>query len=271
MNYKTFAPHPLLANAVKCCWTLDAPASPGMDKQRIVPDGCMEMIFHYGDHFFQFLEDETAIVQPKSFVFGQITVPLTIAPSGVTGVFAVRFHPQGFSSICNPDPAKMKDKATPLADLFGDEGSMLETSMMQDISTDERIVIIENFLVKKYAFAAQREKLASASVELLWKSKGRLSMEQLTAGLDVNKRMLQRKFSSTIGLSPKQLSKIIRLQSALRCLIENPPSSLTGLAYENGYYDQAHFIKEFKEFTGTTPGQFYSEQLKLAVLFSGND
>ncbi|MGZ5220708.1 MAG: helix-turn-helix domain-containing protein, partial [Chitinophagaceae bacterium] len=79
---------------------------------------------------------------------------------------------------------------------------------------------------------------------------------------------MERKFVSAIGLSPKQLSRVVRLQATLKMLEQQNFGSLTSLAYENGYYDQAHFIKDFKEFTGTSPKFFFSENLKLATLFA---
>ncbi|MBL7882399.1 MAG: AraC family transcriptional regulator [Chryseobacterium gambrini] len=80
-----------------------------------------------------------------------------------------------------------------------------------------------------------------------------------------------RKFSSAIGLSPKQLSRTIRLQAALKMLLNDQFSNLVELAYENEYYDQAHFIKDFKEFTGSTPKEFYGTHLKMSSLFYGTD
>lgn len=61
---------------------------------------------------------------------------------------------------------------------------------------------------------------------------------------------------------------MVRIQSVLKSLLENNYSNLTDVAYENNFYDQAHFIKEFKEFTGVSPKDFYSENLKLSNLFS---
>ena len=67
----------------------------------------------------------------------------------------------------------------------------------------------------------------------------------------------------------KQLTKIIRLQAALKMMQQKQFATLTALAYESGYYDQAHFIKDFKEFAGTSPKEFYKDNLKLSALFIG--
>ena len=86
-----------------------------------------------------------------------------------------------------------------------------------------------------------------------------------------NRRQLTRKYSSTIGVSPKQLSKIIRIQNTLKTLLTKDVTSLTELAYENEYFDQAHFIKDFKEFTGLTPKEFYGDHLKMSLIFDNKD
>jgi transcriptional regulator GlxA family with amidase domain len=101
--------------------------------------------------------------------------------------------------------------------------------------------------------------------------KGQVSVDELSEQLNINRRQLERRFASAIGLSPKQLAKIVRLQAALKMLEQGHFTSLTALAYENGYFDQAHFIKDFKEFTGLSPKQFFAGNLTMTALFVGSD
>lgn len=70
------------------------------------------------------------------------------------------------------------------------------------------------------------------------------------------RRQLERYFKKQIGISPKQLGKVIRLQASLQMLANQKNETLTEIAYENHFFDQAHFIKDFKQFTGETPEQF---------------
>jgi transcriptional regulator GlxA family with amidase domain len=100
---------------------------------------------------------------------------------------------------------------------------------------------------------------------------GQLSIDELSRQTKTNRRQLVRKFSSAIGLSPKQLSKTIRLQATLKTLLTRKVTNLTDLAYESDYYDQAHFIKDFKEFTGLTPKEFYGDHLKMSLIFDSTD
>ncbi len=271
MDYNTYAPHNNLADFVKCYWTLEAPKETKPSKQKIVPDGCMEMIFHYGDLFKQYVKDEAFVVQPRCFVFGQITNSLAIEPTGTTGIFAVRFLPDGFIPFATLPLSVMENRAVPLQELFGTDGEQLAQNMLNASSHSERITIIETFLMQQIVAPAAIDRVTKLSVEVIMQLNGQLSVQELSNQIQINRRQLERKFASVIGLSPKQLAKIIRLQAALKMLAGKQFTSLTSLAQEGSYYDQAHFIKDFKEFTGLSPKQFYADDLKMSTLFTGTE
>lgn len=250
---------------------MEAPAGKVPERQRVVPDGCMEMIFNDGDLFYQMLENGTRLQQPRCFVFGQITSPLDIEPSGSTGIFAIRFHPDGFAPFTTLSMHSLDNRAVPLAELYGRTGVELEKNILDERSTTVRIAIIESFLLNRLNSLEGTDALAKSSVDMLLRSKGQVSIDDLAGQLNTSRRQLERRFSSAIGLSPKQLAKIIRLQATLKLMEQEQFTSLTSLAHENGYFDQAHFIKDFREFTGMTPRQFYGDNLKLSALFIGTE
>jgi hypothetical protein len=100
MDYKTYIPNSKLAHYIKCYWTLEAPKENTPEKQKIIPDGCLEMIFHHGDLFKQYLEDGSSLIQPKSFVFGQLTKVLEIEPTGENRYFRCSFFTRRFFCFC---------------------------------------------------------------------------------------------------------------------------------------------------------------------------
>lgn len=99
MIYETFNPHPDLDAIVKCHWILEVPANMEASKQRIIPDGCIEMCFILGDDIKRFISDIEYIIQPRAMVFGQITKPYHVQPTGYVNTFAVRFYPFGFANF----------------------------------------------------------------------------------------------------------------------------------------------------------------------------
>ena len=264
LKYQTISPSSKLEAFIKCYWTLDGSL---IEKQRIIPDGCVEMIFHYGDLYKQYLEGENYIIQPRCFVFGQVTRALDIEPTGNTGIIAVRFHPEGFTPFCTLALSEIENKGIPLHQIFEKNGALLEQEVLNAENNERRINIIESFLLAQITKSESIDRIVQLSVKTLLSSKGNLSVKNLSANSDIHRRQLERRFSKSIGLSPKQLSKVIRLQATLKIFSNKNIGSLTEVAHEGGYFDQAHFIKDFKEFTGVTPKYFYSENLRLSALF----
>lgn len=267
MDYQTFQPHAELASLIKCYWTLESPKEDIPQPQTIVPDGCMEMIFHYGDLYRQYIDGE-AVVQPRNCVFGQLTKPLKIEPTGITGIFSVRFHHEGFLPFTTIPIKEMDDQAVPLEKLFGTAGTELGEKVFQSKTIREKINTVENFLRERLNTEAI-DRIVQSTVDILLQVNGQISVNELSRQTNINRRQLERKFSSAIGMSPKQLSKTIRLQSTLKHLLSKEYINLTALAHDAEYYDQAHFIKDFKEFTGLTPKEFYGDNLQMSSLFYG--
>ncbi len=269
MEYNTYAPSQGLTKYIKCFWTLSDDASGAGVRQRIVPDGCMEMIFHLGDHFIQFVSNDS-FVQPKAFVFGQITEPLEIAPSGRSDIFAVRFHPEGFNRFATIPLRSMYDRAVPLDELYGSSGFELERCIAAAESVSARMEIVSIFLHQRIIETGGTDELVRSAVDLLIDSKGQQTLQEVVTGIQISRRQLERRFSDEVGLTPKQLSRIIRLQNALAGMKEKRWPSFTVLAAECGYFDQAHFIRDFRAFTGFTPSGFYGENTRMTGFFSDN-
>lgn len=257
----------VLSEFVKCYWTLESDPEDAPVRNKIVPDGSMKMIFHYGDPYIHHPENGSAFQLPKSFVVGQLTTPYEVEPEGKTATFFVCFRPNGFIPF-SPIPIKeMENKVVSLEDLYGKAGVDISEKILNATDTKERIVLIEAFLTKLLTGSETIDQIVKSTIETILSAKGQLSVNQLSDQNKVTRRHLARKFSESVGISPKQLSKTIRLQAALKILLNQKVDKLTDLAYQNEYYDQAHFIKDFKEFTGLTPKEFYGDDLKMSLIF----
>ncbi|HEV7781410.1 MAG TPA: helix-turn-helix domain-containing protein [Chitinophagaceae bacterium] len=268
MNYQVFTPSPELQPFVKCFWTLEDEGKDTLIKQRVIPDGCMEMIFHCGDRYRQYFEDGTSLLQPRCFIFGQISNYIDIAPTGVSNIVAARFLPEGLAPFLKIPVTHLENKAVDLESLFGSAGKELEEKVIAAVKTGERIGLIEIFLLSLLTEPAAIDMITRNCVDIILRSQGQLDITELAGKANVNRRNMERKFVSMIGMSPKQLSRVVRLQATIKMLGQQKFTSLTSLAYENGYYDQAHFIRDFKEFAGTSPKSFFAGNLQLAALFA---
>lgn len=260
MNYQTFQPHSDLESLVKCYWTLEVPAQKEVQRQLIIPDGCIEMIFILGDDIKRYTSNAKFIIQPREFILGQISDEFYIEPIGYVNSFAVRFYPYGFANFTPTPLKKLANKETPIALLFGENPSQeLGQKIMQATNTKERIEIIESFLLNKLNDKTTIDSIVKTTIDALFSTGGKTSITAILKDDLSKRRQLERKFIQQIGISPKQLGKVIRLQTALKMLLNQQSETFAEIAYESEYYDQAHFIKDFKEFTGTTPKEFLKD------------
>lgn len=269
MEYRTYPPHPDLAPLIDCYWTLEVPAAPDPVKQRIIPDGLIELAFILGDDIKRYTTQSEYILQPRAMVLGQTMAPFYIEPVGAVNTFAIRFYPYGFAAFTNVPIKDLADRETPLALLFGDRvAAELEQKIAAAENVEQRIAIMEDFLLARLTAPAAIDQLVKSTVDAIYASGGGAAIKSILKDSPAERRRLERKFVKLIGISPKQLGKVIRLQAALKQMLGEQAASLTRIAHESEYYDQAHFIKDFKEFTGVNPGDFLdNEHMRLSALF----
>ena len=269
MNYQTFQPQPDLASLISCYWTLEVPATDDTQKQRIIPDGTIEMAFILGDDIKRYTTGDNFILQPRAMVLGQTLEPFYIEPTGYVNTFAIRFYPYGFANFVTVPISTLANKETPIEMLFGEKISKkLAQEIIHATDTKQRIEIIERFLLKKLSEQSTVDKIVKTTMDALLSTKGSTSISDILKEDLSKRRQVERKFVKQIGVSPKQLGKVIRLQSALKMLLNDEGEKLTNIAYESEYYDQSHFIKDFKEFTGISPKEFLgNENMTLSSIF----
>lgn len=116
------------------------------------------------------------------------------------------------------------------------------------------------------------DEIVKSTIQALSETKGSASIKSILKTDPSRRRKLERDFSKRVGMSPKQLGKVIRLQAALKLMLNQDKEILTEVAYESEYYDHAHFIKDFKEFTGVSPTKYMNDdQMKLSSLIYAKD
>jgi YesN/AraC family two-component response regulator len=186
---------------------------------------------------------------------------------------SIRFYPYGFAAFAATGIKDLANRETPIKLLFGDEpATELEQQINNATTTENRIAIVETFLLDRLKDRKTIDSIVKATVDALIQTEGSESITSILKPHLSKRRQLERKFFNEVGLSPKQLGKVIRLQTALKILLNQQYESLTKIDYETSYYDQAHFIKDFKEFTGTNPKDFLGDkEFFLSTIFYSED
>jgi hypothetical protein len=231
------------------------------------------MIFTLGDDIKRYTSGDEFIIQPRAMILGQTIDPFYIEPMGYVNSFAIRFYPYGFVNFVTTSIKNLANKETPIELLFEEISAKdLEQKIIHATDIKERIEIIENFLLGKLNEKTTIDNIVKTTVDALLATKGSAPINTILKDDLSKRRQLERKFLKQIGISPKQLGKVIRLQAALKMLLNQRSENLTKIAYESEYYDQAHFIKDFKEFTGTNPKEFLDDdKMTLSSLFYTED
>ena len=241
-------------------------------KLRIFSDGNTGMVFSFKDPLIsQFNKPATPYYLPDSFIYGQLSSFKDLYCAGETSLMIIVFHPHGLSNILAVPSDELKNKSINTSWLFGPGGDELHEKLFSSTNIRYKITLAEDFFRKILATRdIPDQSLITASIDFITRHKGLLPVSSLTEFTGYNERKLERTFIQSIGISPKRFSNIIKLHVFLKQLRDRPAQvNLTYLGYEAGYYDQPHLIREFKKYTGLTPGQYDSITNPLAINFLG--
>ena len=272
MHYEEIAPCPALARHVKCYWTMESAASSSVRQERILPDGCSEIVFNLADPFNQHKSDGSIERQPLNLLVGQMRSHLLIEPTGRIGLFGIRFWPGGAYPFLLIPQDEIADRVVDLDSAFGRTARQIESLLDGALTAGERVWRVESVLSACLNRFRGDHEAVLAAVAMILRSGGGVSIQSLTDTLALNSRKLDRLFNTRVGLSPKTLCRIIRFQRIFRALECNNGSrpNWVRIALDCGYYDQAHFIREFKAFTGKEPTAYFAGLNVMSDHFTQN-
>lgn len=193
-----------------------------------------------------------------AFVWGVGTTRTEHALRDRGWVLGTRFRPGGFRALAGGRPvAALTDRVVPLRELFGRApADALEARVRGEATTAARIAHVEAFLRARIGRPDPRVAEVAAIVGLLLEDPAITRVEQLAVRCHRSPRTLQRLFRDYVGVNPKWVLQRQRLHSAAERIAEEPDVELGALALELGYFDQAHFINEFKAVVGRTPAEY---------------
>lgn len=265
MRYQETHPKPPLNRFVECFWTLEnETAAESVNTERILPDGCIELILNFGDQFSQHTNQQR-ILQPRHFLVGQMTGPILISPNGTVELIGIRFHPGGTVPFVRQPLHEFTDQVVELGNVESRlERHLLEvTDGLQTMA--ERIAAIESLLLSCVLRQKQDSWLLALAAKVV-DCGGLVPVDRLANDAGISARQLERRFLNEVGLGPKLLSRILRFQQVFRAV--ERCDAWAPVALECGYYDQAHLIRDFNRFAQQTPAALFTEQTSLTQSFT---
>jgi AraC-like DNA-binding protein len=196
--------------------------------------------------------DDEFITQPASAIVGQQLKSVSIDINRNHRAVRVGFHPGGLFRLLGLSMSEMIDGHYMAEDIFGKDVTEVDEQLQEAPNGLAIKTVVETFLLKKSRQIRAILPFDMAMLELL-KHRGNLPIEQVASLACVSLRQFERLSKERIGLPPKLYARIVRFSKAYRLREEFPQLNWTRIAHECGYFDQMHFIRDFKEFAGITP------------------
>jgi len=257
MQYKEYKIADPLKPFVKVIWSMED------DSYRvngfpihILPDSCVELVVHFSDPYKTTFSDNTISLQPRSFVVAQMKSFMKIQSYGKTGFIAVRFSALGAYHFFSVPMKEIVNAEIGLRNVWHDLAPEIEGKIYDAANTHQRSQIIQSYLLLQLSRNGYIDKAIDFCINEIKRSKGQISVEALADKAGISNRQLLRRFDKCIGLSPKEFVRITKFISSLDLINYSKDRTLTEIAFDSGYYDQAHFIHDFSGFSGMTPADY---------------
>jgi AraC-like DNA-binding protein len=268
MRYREFQVAAPLSNYVECLWALEGDERhESTSPERILPDGCVEMILNFGALFREHKESGRSELQPSRFVVGQMTQPVLVAPTGPVRLLGIRFAPGGALPFITIPPAELTNNIAPLEDIATSLDREITGRVYEARGLPEKISAIEALLLRRMSAKEERGASLQSAISGIVSSGGQISVDQLAGDLGISGRQLERRFISEVGIGPKLLCRILRFQQVFRA-VEREDKNWARIAADCGYYDQAHLIRDFRQFAGQTPSVLFEHFTPFAEFFT---
>lgn len=257
MLYQVFDPPPHLAPYVRFFWALEDTVAAGEEfVHRSMADGSVEIVFHYRGTFDEIAADGSSELTPLSNIQAQSTCYRRFSTRESFGLFGTYLYPFALPKLFRIPAYDLTNLSPDLTSVFGATGNELTERMIDAASNDKRVDVMSGFLTRKLSANNHELPPLFRSVHQILDASGSTSISELAETFSISKRQFERRFKELAGLSPKLYSRVIRFQAATKHKFDGN-RDLTAIAYDSGYYDQSHFINDFKEFSGYTPKEYF--------------
>jgi len=201
-----------------------------------------------------------SMAHATSFVAGLHDSHAIAESAGQQGV-QISLTPLGAYMVLGVPMDTLANRAVELEQVLGGFAARLTEQLYETPTWEARFRVLDAVLARRLAAAREPSPAVSWAWRRLIETSGRLDIRTLTDELGSSRQYLVGRFRKELGLPPKTLARILRLQSAIRVLERDGHPSLTEVAHESGYFDQAHFNRDFRTLTGSTPTEFLAGRL----------
>ncbi|PRY04299.1 AraC family transcriptional regulator, partial [Pontibacter ummariensis] len=241
---------------------------PLTDIKTVVPSGHITLTFTYKGNYSTLVNSSSTFHTRESTLslIGHQSKPVLLSGGGHVVTVGVSFKPFAAYRFFPFPLQDVSDMIIPGDDLFTRDADLLVEQLLSLGEPDRMAMKLQEFLISKLSPANNLEKIAHYTIDEIFRQKGQLPISSLANKTGYSQRHMNRVFNDIVGISPKDMARIIRIKHILS--VPRDSSLLLGADYLDHFFDQAHYIKEFKYFTGYTPHRYTRVENSFGSLFN---
>jgi AraC-like DNA-binding protein len=265
LSFKRFFPQKRLEKYIDYYW-ISKSNSPINHSAKIIQDGSIYILFLFDAEYNIKMNNGNFTNISKAHIIGGKKINTYFAEKGFINVLGIKFKPGGFYPFLQIPAKEFSDSFFNLEDLFGNIIIEIEEKLYENENPLDKIKITESFLLNRISSNINEPSLQGLNISNILKFNDVDSINRLCTYTGFSYKKIERIFLREIGFTPKYLNRIFRFHRVLQNIHNNNFKSLSELAYNNSYFDQSHFIKEFEYFTGLTPQEFLNYHINKRSL-----
>ena len=270
MRFQNIEPHPLLKGYIEKMWVFESSGRiPVDDLKLVVPNGNIKLTVAFRNGIVAAMNGQSFTSKERGIsLTGLMDVPviLDVDEDIATGTLCAEFNPQGAYRFFRIPLTDIKNQIHPLENILGTVAKQLEEQMVNVESIEGKVDLLQQFLLKQFLLQDQ-DSIFEYCVAKIIASKGKITVKELEKKTGYSGRWLHMKFTDKLGIGPKNLSTVIRFKQYYQALVNKDESSFMKNEFYDYYYDQSHFIKDFKRFTGLTYTGFENKTNNFGILY----
>ncbi|KAA2239393.1 AraC family transcriptional regulator [Chitinophaga agrisoli] len=269
MQLTPIKPHPQLKGYVSKIWVFESSGRvPAEDMRLIVPNGMVKLTIPFKngvsgrntEMFYLSKESRLTLIG-----IGDIPAIIDLEEDAPSGNIGIEFSPVGAYRFFQLPQSAIKNRIFLLEDVLGKTARDVQERIANHPSIPQKLQIVQQYLISMLRLS-QADAVIDYCIDCIKKSNGMITVGALQSKTGYSSRWLYDKFMDKVGLSPKNLSSIIRFQRIYAPWARGHEHAFKDKLYDY-FYDQAHFIKEFKRFTGSSPLKYVKSENEFGRLF----
>jgi len=266
-DFRSVVPEAPLSTVVESVWY--ARGTVPYDRERIAPTGSTVAVIVLGDAIIETPDDGqgTPLRTDRGFIIGPHDRPVINEPTGETHAFGIITTPVGCEAVFGVPPSRLRGAVAELTDVWPPASELRAT--LADLDPPAALAHLVDVLGRHAAVDLPGRDRIARVVAMLEADPVR-SIAEVAADLGVSHGYLDRQFGEIVGLSPRRFARLIRMRRLLERLDVRADNPWTAIAAELGWFDQSHFIRDFKRHTGTTPNRYIAAQRSVMAPDSGD-